>query len=175
MKVIEPGQNWKIAALRSSFHVHIFFGGKMDLKYMKLALRYATEAYKKNEVPVGAVIVKDGNVISYAFNKKECNQSVLEHAELIAIRKAEKKLNNWRLNDCDIYVTLDPCPMCAGAIKQARISNVFSALQNSDVLNTDLINKIFSADKTNPEVSFYTNICPFESKKLLSLFFKMKR
>ena len=87
----------------------------------------------------------------------------------------EKKLNNWRLNGCDIYVTLDPCPMCAGAIKQSRISNVFSALQNSDVLNTDLLNKIFSADKTNPEVSFYTNICPFESKKLLSLFFKMKR
>lgn len=175
MKAIEPGQNWKIAALRSSFHVHIFFGGKMELKFMKLALKYASVAYKMNEVPVGAVIVKNGIVISYAFNKKECNNSVLEHAELIAIRKAEKKILNWRLDGCDIYVTLDPCPMCASAIKQARISNVYSALQNSDIVNTQLINQIFCTDKINPKVNFYTNICPFESKKLLSSFFKMKR
>ena len=175
MKVIEPGQNWKIAALRSSFHVHIFFGGKMELKYMKLALKFASEAYKMNEVPVGTVIVKDGKVISYAFNKKECNKSVLEHAELIAIRQAEKVLDNWRLDGCDLYVTLDPCPMCASAIKQARISNVFSALQNSDSFNTELINQIFSTIKNNPKVNFYTNLCPLESQKLLSSFFKMKR
>ena len=175
MKVIEPGQNWKIAALRSSFHVHIFFGGKMELKFMNLALKYALEAYEMDEVPVGAVIVKDGIVISYAFNKKECKKSVLEHAELIAIRKAEKKISNWRLDGCDIYITLDPCPMCASAIKQARISNVYSALQNSDIVNTKVINQIFSADKINPKVNFYTNICPVESKNILTSFFKMKR
>ena len=175
MKVVEPGQNWKIAALRSSFHVHIFFGGKMELKYMKLALNYASEAYRMNEVPIGAVIVKNGKIISFAYNKKESKKSVLEHAELIAIRKAEKKLKNWRLDGCDIYVTLDPCPMCASAIKQARISNVFSALQNSDFSNTELINQIFLSDSVNPSVCYYTNICPHESKKLLSSFFKMKR
>ena len=175
MKVIELGQNWKIAALRSSFHVHIFFGGKMEIIYMDLAFKYARKAFNKNEVPIGAVIVKDGKVISCAYNNKASKNTVFGHAELIAIKKAEKKMNNWRLDGCDIYVTLDPCPMCASAIKQSRINNVFSALRNSDSHNSVIINKIFLSDNVNPSVNFYTDLKVFESKLLLSSFFEKKR
>ena len=146
----------------------------MDLKYMKLALRYATEAYKKNEVPVGAVIVKDGNVISYAFNKKECNQSVLEHAELIAIRKAEKKLNNWRLNGCDIYVTLDPCPMCAGAIINARINKVIYGAKDSEMGAVSSVISMFDLDFCHrPKV--VSGVLEEECSKILKDFFKKLR
>ena len=147
----------------------------MKKKYMNLAFKCAEDAFNIDEVPVGAVIVKDNDIISMAYNKKEVNCSVLEHAELIAIKEAEKKLNNWRLDDCDIYVTLDPCPMCASAIKQARIKCVYSALENSDFNNSDILKSIFIADKVNPEVKFETNLDRERSEILLNLFFKKKR
>ena len=176
MKVIETGQDWKIAALRSSFHVHFFFfGGIMNKKYMDLAFFYAEKAYNLDEVPIGAVIVKDDKVISYGYNLKESNNSSLEHAEMIAIKEASKKLNNWRLDGCSMYVTLDPCPMCASAIKQSRISYVYSALKNSDSKNSQLICKIFENDATNPNVFFISNIDSERSKKMLSSFFKKQR
>lgn len=147
----------------------------MDNKFLDLALKYAKKAATNNEIPVGAVIVKDNKILSYAYNKKEKNKSVLEHAELIAIKKASKKLDNWRLNDCDIYISLDPCPMCASAIKQARIKNVYSALNNSDENNLKIIENIFTKDKTNPEVNFISNLKVDESKKILNSFFKRQR
>ena len=101
----------------------------MNLKYLNLAFEYAEKAFVHGEVPIGAVIVKNNEIIGVGYNVKEEKQSVLAHAELIAINQASKKLNNWRLDNCDIYVTLDPCPMCASAIKQARIKNVFSACE----------------------------------------------
>lgn len=79
----------------------------------------------QNDIPIGAVIVKDGKIIASAVNEREKNQRTGAHAEMLAIEKANKKLKNWRLNDCDIYVTLEPCPMCASAIIQARIKNVY--------------------------------------------------
>ena len=93
--------------------------------FMQEALKQAEKAYKKLEVPVGAVIVKDGKIISRGYNIKETKKSPLKHAEIIAIEKACKKLNNWRLTDCDIYVTLEPCPMCTGAIINSRIRKVY--------------------------------------------------
>ena len=147
----------------------------MDNKFLDLAIKYANKAYKLDEVPVGAVIVKDNEVIGYGYNKKEKNNSVLDHAELIAIKKAQKKLNNWRLNDCDIYISLDPCPMCASAIKQSRIKNVYSALNNSDENNLKIITEIFKKDKTNPEVIFTSNLNPEPVKKMLNSFFKNQR
>ena len=147
----------------------------MKREYLDLAFQYAKEAFNHNEVPIGAIIVKNDEVISYGFNSKESNCSVLEHAELIAIREAEKKLNNWRLDDCDMYVTLDPCPMCASAIKQARISNVYSALNNSDKNNELLIKNIFVKDLINPSVHFESNLDPEQSKNLLNSFFKKQR
>ena len=147
----------------------------MNKEFMDLAFKYAEMAYNDNEVPIGAVIVKDNIVISFGYNSKESSKSVLKHAELIAIEKAEKILDNWRLDDCDLYVTLDPCPMCASAIKQARIRNVFSALNNSDANNLAIINSIFQKDLTNPEVVFKTNLDSERSKMILNSFFKKQR
>lgn len=147
----------------------------MNKDFLDLAFFYAEKAYSANEVPIGAVIVKNNEVIAYAFNKKEENKSVLAHAELIAIAEASKKLNNWRLEECDIYVTLDPCPMCASAIKQARIKNVYSALNNADSNNLPLILDIFSTDKVNSSVNFVSNLDSERSKILLSNFFKKQR
>lgn len=147
----------------------------MDRKFLDLAFKYAEKAYKCDEVPIGAVIVKDNKVIGYGYNQKEKKNSVLEHAEIMAIRMASKKLNNWRLDDCDIYVTLDPCPMCASAIKQARIRNIYSALSNLDKENEKVVVDILKRDKTNPKVTLISNIEPDKSKKLLNSFFNIKR
>ena len=152
-----------------------FYGGYMNYKFLDLAFKYANKAYKNNEVPIGAVIVKDDNVIGYGYNQKEKKNSVLEHAEIMAIRMASKKLDNWRLDDCDIYITLDPCPMCASAIKQSRIKNIYSALSNLDKENEKVVVDILKCDKTNPEVTLISNIEPDKSKKLLNSFFNIKR
>ena len=147
----------------------------MNQKFLDLAFKYAEKAYKNNEVPIGAVIIKNNEVIGYGYNQKEKRNSVLEHAEVIAIRMASKKLNNWRLEDCDIYITLDPCPMCASAIKQSRIKNIYSALSNLDKENKKVVVDILKKDKTNPEVSLISNIEPEKSKKILNSFFSIKR
>ena len=97
----------------------------MNIKFMKEAIRQAKKAEAIDEAPIGAVIVKDGKVIARGYNKRETKKNALMHAEIIAIDKACKKLGGWRLPGCDIYVTLEPCPMCAGAIIQARIENVY--------------------------------------------------
>ena len=97
----------------------------MDIKFMKEAIRQAKKAEAIDETPIGAVIVKDGKVIARGYNKRETKKNALMHAEVIAIDKACKRLGGWRLPGCDIYVTLEPCPMCTGAIIQARIENVY--------------------------------------------------
>ena len=147
----------------------------MDKKFLNKAIDCGKKALKQDEVPVGAVIVKNNIIIGYGYNKKEKNNSVLEHAELRAIRMASKRLNNWRLNDCDIYISLDPCPMCASAIKQARIKNVYSALSNLDDNNLKIITEIFKKDNINPSVNFESNLNPIETRKILNSFFKNQR
>jgi len=148
----------------------------MDKKYFDLVYDESIKAFDLNEVPIGAIIVKDGSVIASAFNIKESNNCSLDHAELIAIREASKVLNNWRLNDCDIYVSLDPCPMCASAIKQARIKNVYSALSNTDNSYTSIINSIFNlSDNTNDSVDFQSNLDVDRFKILLNKFFEKQR
>ncbi len=94
-------------------------------EFMQKALRYAERAARKGEVPVGAVIVKDGQIIAHGYNRRESGRNSLLHAEIIAINRACKKLDGWRLSGCDLYVTLEPCPMCAGAIINSRIENVY--------------------------------------------------
>ena len=96
----------------------------MEEKFMKAAIAQAKLAAKKGEVPVGAVIVRDGEIIARAYNTRETDKNALCHAEIKAIRKACKKLGGWRLTRCELYVTLEPCPMCAGAIVNARIGRV---------------------------------------------------
>ena len=97
----------------------------MKEHFMKLAIQQSKRALNNNEVPIGAVIVKDNKVIARGYNKREKTKSSINHAEIIAIQKATKVVKDWRLEDCDIYVTLEPCPMCAGAIVNARIKNVY--------------------------------------------------
>ncbi len=147
----------------------------MNKDFFDLAYKYSLKAFDSNEVPIGAVIVKNNDVISFGYNNKESGYSVFGHAEIMAIRNAEKKLNNWRLEDCDIYITLDPCPMCASAIKQSRIKNVYSALSNSDSNNTKIIKQIFMTDLTNPGVNFISNLDIERTRALLNRFFKERR
>lgn len=97
----------------------------MEERFMKAALSQAKLAAKKGEVPVGAVIVRDGEIIARAYNTRETDKNALCHAEIKAIRKACKKLGGWRLTRCELYVTLEPCPMCAGAIVNSRIVSVY--------------------------------------------------
>ncbi len=96
-----------------------------DEEYMKICIELAKEAAEKGECPVGAIIVdNDGNILSKGYNKREKNNSPTAHAEIIAIEEAARKMNSWRLSDCTLYVTLEPCPMCAGAIINSRIKRV---------------------------------------------------
>ena len=143
--------------------------------YMKLALKEARKAYKHNEVPVGAIIVSNGKIIAKGNNQRENSGDVTKHAELIAIRKASKKKKDWRLNDCTMYVTLFPCPMCASAIKQSRIRNVYCGLSNLDSKNRELVEKIFLNDMTNPSTNFYSDLDRDRVKKLMQKFFDIQR
>ncbi len=98
--------------------------------FMDLALKQALKAYKKQEVPIGAIVVKNGKIISKAYNKKENKQITTKHAEIIAIERACKKLKTWHLDGCEIYTTMEPCLMCYGAIEQSRISKIYYGLKN---------------------------------------------
>ena len=146
-----------------------------DFYFMNEAIKLAKIAYDLDEVPVGCVIVKDNNIISSSYNRKEIDGIATSHAEILAIKEASKILGNWRLDGCELYVTLDPCPMCASAIKQSRISRVYSALSNSDDNNYKIITDIFKTDNTNASVSFITNVSVDKSKILLNKFFKEQR
>lgn len=97
----------------------------MQEKYMKQAIKEAQKAYQKEEIPVGAIIVKEGKIIARAHNQKETKQDTTKHAEIIAIQKASKKIGAWRLENCEMYVTLEPCTMCMGAIINARIKKIY--------------------------------------------------
>ncbi len=146
----------------------------MEDKYMSMALEEAKKAFSLGEIPVGAVIVKDNQVISTGFNMKEKNEDVTAHAEIIAIRKAEEKLKNWRLDGCDIYVTLEPCSMCASAIHQSRINNIYYGLPNSDVNNKRIISQILGNNYLNHKVGlvYFKNN---QIEELMTTFFKQRR
>ena len=100
----------------------------METKYLELLIKMSKKAAKNNEVPISALIVKNNQIISKAYNKREKNHNILNHAEIIAINKASKKMQDWRLFECDLYVTLKPCSMCETVIKQSRIKNVYYLL-----------------------------------------------
>lgn len=144
------------------------------MEFMKKALILAKKAEKLDEVPVGAVIVKNGKVIASGYNKKEGKQNAILHAEIIAIDKACKKLKSFRLNDCDIYVSLEPCPMCAGAIIGARLKNVyFGAYDKKAGCFGSVYN--FADGKFNHAPEVFGGIMENESVELLQRFFRNKR
>ncbi len=147
----------------------------MNEKFMNLAIKEAIKAFENDEVPVGCVIVKDNLVIAKAYNKKEKLHCASKHAEVIAVEKASKKLNNWRLDNCDVYVTLEPCPMCASLLKQARVSNIYCGLSNSDSSNIKIINQILEKDKNNSRVLIYNDLAVEKVSHLMKKFFEKKR
>lgn len=143
--------------------------------FMKEALKQAKKAYNKLEVPVGAVIVKNGKIIARAYNQKETKFDTTKHAEILAIQKASKKFNSWRLIDCDLYVTLEPCPMCAGAIIQSRIRNVYYGVKDEKTGAVGSVLNLFDDYKFNHKPEFTSGILENECKNLLQDFFKALR
>ena len=139
--------------------------------YMKEALKEAQKAYEKLEVPVGAVIVKDGKIIARAYNQKETKFDTTKHAEILAIQKASKKLKSWRLIDCEMYVTLEPCPMCAGAIIQSRIKKVYYGVSDEKTGAVGSKLNLFKDYKFNHNVEVENGILTDKCKELLQNFF----
>ncbi|MBQ3903824.1 MAG: nucleoside deaminase [Eubacterium sp.] len=146
----------------------------MENEFMRLALDEAKKALGENEVPVGAVIVKDKKVIAYGRNRREKENNALCHAELEAIDKACKALGGWRLTDCDLYVTLEPCPMCAGAIINARIRRVYYGAFDDKAGSFGSVVD-FNHLRYNHKPEIYAGIMEDECQSLLTEFFKALR
>jgi len=146
-----------------------------DIKFMNEAIKEAKKALLENEVPIGCVIVKNNKIISRAYNKKEKKKDVTAHAEILAIQKASQTVKNWRLLDTTLYVTLEPCAMCASAINQARISRVVFALEDKN--NGAIINgpKLYKFKTSNEPPKITSCICEIKAKAVLTGFFKKKR
>ena len=147
----------------------------MEEKFMKMALKEAKKAYDKLEIPVGAVIVKDGEIIAKAHNLKETKFDTTKHAEILAIQKASKKLESWRLLDCEMYVTLEPCSMCAGAIINSRIKKVYIGTLDEKTGAAGSVLNLFEDYTFNHKVEVETGVMQLECKKMLQDFFKMLR
>ena len=147
----------------------------MEEKFMKIALKEAKKAYDKLEIPVGAVIVKDGEIIAKAHNLKETKFDTTKHAEILAIQKASKKLKSWRLLDCEMYVTLEPCSMCAGAIINSRIKKIYIGTLDEKTGAAGSVLNLFEDYTFNHRVEVETGVMQSECKKMLQDFFKMLR
>ena len=148
---------------------------KNDEYFMKLALKQARRAESIDEVPVGAVVVCDGRVVARGYNKKECKNDATLHAELIAIKAASKKLGRWRLSDCDIYVTLEPCPMCCGAIINSRMNRVIFGAYDPKSGCCETVLKLLSVPEFNHHPIIKGGVLLNECAEMLSDFFRKKR
>lgn len=148
----------------------------MDKKeyFMKEALKEAKKAYQKNEIPVGAIIVKDDKIIARAHNLRELKQKSIAHAEILAIEKANKKFNSWRLENCQMYVTLEPCMMCMGAIINSRIKQLYIGTLDPKAGSYESVIKVDNY-KFNHTVDVETGILEKECEYILKDFFKMLR
>lgn len=147
----------------------------MQEKFMWEALKEAQKAYDKGEVPVGAVIVKDNQIIARAHNQKEIKQDTTRHAEMLAIQKASKKLNAWRLLDCEMYVTLEPCAMCAGALIQSRIKKVYIGTADEKTGACGTVLNLLEDFAFNHKVEIEKNVLKEECETILKQFFKELR
>lgn len=147
----------------------------MDKKYMKEAMKQALKAYKINEVPIGCVIVYENEIIARAYNKRNTKKNTLAHAELLAIHKASKVLGDWRLENCTMYITLEPCQMCAGAIVQARIKRVVIGSMNPKAGCGGSILNLLQMEEFNHQVEVEKGVLEEECSNLLKTFFKELR
>lgn len=155
--------------------VLLFMVINMDEKYIKIALEEAKKSLKSSDVPVGAVIVKNNKILSKGHNIKEKKQISTKHAEIIAIEKACRKEKNWYLSDCTIYITMEPCLMCAGAIIQSRINRVVYAIENKKFGSCCSINNVFEKQKNIEILKIKNKNLSDESSKMLMSFFKNRR
>ena len=143
-------------------------------EYIEIALKEASKAYKKDEVPVGAVIVKNGKILAKAYNKRESSRDATSHAEILCIKKACKKIKDFRLLDCDIYVTLEPCLMCLGALLNARVRTIYfgaSINKRESIKSQEIIERAGLNHKCN----IVGGILEQECSNLVSNYFKDKR
>ena len=144
-------------------------------KYMKDAIRQAKKAAALGEVPIGCVIVHDGQVIGRGYNRRNTDKSTLAHAEITAIKRASKKLGDWRLEDCTLYVTLEPCQMCAGALMQSRIDRVVIGSMNPKAGCAGSVLNLLEMDGFNHKVEVIRGVLQEECSSMLSDFFKELR
>lgn len=146
-----------------------------DEYYMKKALAQAARALKLGEVPIGCVVVHDDKIIGRGYNRRNTDHSTLSHAEITAIKKASKKINDWRLEDCTLYVTLEPCQMCAGAIIQARIPRVVIGAMNEKAGCAGSIYDLLNEPRFNHQADVIKGVMVKECSDILKLFFKELR
>ena len=148
----------------------------MKNKFLEEAILLAKKAADKGEVPVGAVVVKNGEFIGKGYNKTEVSGDPTAHAEVLAIKEAAKNLNSWRLDDCELYVTLEPCPMCAGAIINSRIKRVYFGaydIKGGAASNESVVNLFNLPFNSTPET--YGGLCEEKCSRILTEFFKKQR
>ena len=144
-------------------------------RFMKEAIRQARKAYLLEEVPIGCVIVYDGKIIARGYNRRNTDKNTLSHAELIAIRKAAKKLGDWRLEECTMYVTLEPCQMCAGAMMQARLTEAVIGCMNPKAGCAGSVLNILEMDGFNHKVQVTRGVLEEECSQMMSQFFRELR
>ena len=147
----------------------------IDEKYMKEAIRQAKKAYAIKEVPIGCVIVFEDKIVGRGYNRRTTDKNTLSHAELIAIRKASKKLGDWRLEGCTMYVTLEPCQMCSGAIVQSRMSRVVVGCMNPKAGCAGSILNLLQMEEFNHQVDLETGVLAEDCSQMMKTFFKELR
>lgn len=148
---------------------------KEDAHFMREALRQAKKAANLQEVPIGCVLVKDGKIVARGYNRRNTDKTTLAHAEIAVIKKASKLFADWRLEDCTLYVTLEPCPMCAGAIVQARIPRVVAGCMNPKAGCAGSVLNILNTPGLNHKVNFEKGVLEKECTELLQSFFRELR
>lgn len=147
----------------------------LDEKYMREALKQAKKAYSLNETPIGCVIVYDEKIIARGYNRRNTDKNTLAHAEIAAIKKASKKLGDWRLEGCTMYVTLEPCQMCAGAIVQSRMTRVVIGCMNPKAGCAGSVLNLLQMDKFNHQVEVERGVLGEECSQMMSGFFRELR
>ena len=147
----------------------------INAKYMKEALRQAKKAYRLGEVPIGCVLVRDGEIIARGYNRRNTDKNTLAHAEITAINRASKRTGDWRLEDCVMYVTLEPCQMCAGAIIQARIPEVYIGCMNPKAGCGGSVLNILEMPEFNHQAIVHRGLLEDACSAMLKLFFKELR
>ena len=144
---------------------------KKDEKYMREAIRQAKKAYALGEVPIGCVIVYQDKIIGRGYNRRTVDKNTLAHAEMIAIRKASKKMNDWRLEGCTMYVTLEPCQMCSGAIVQSRMTRVVVGCMNPKAGCAGSVLNLLQMDAFNHQAELTTGVLGEECSQMMKAFF----